>query len=144
MENYFQKVYDLEVICKQEAELKEMKKKLEVPLLTDKEYIPMIIKWICELSAENLKSDSFISDIKKVSIFIILYLYSPISLASRKMESGFRSLFAKELAYKSPSGVTNHLTNDLLFQHKQHPIGREIDRIYPEIIKRLKEKEIIP
>lgn len=144
MSGYFQKIDELERINKQESELGALKTKLAAPMLTDTSHIPMIIKWISEISPYCRKSGKDNSDFKKMAILIILYLYSPISLVRGKFETGYREIIAKELEYSSSSAVSNHLKSDLIFQYKKIPDFKErVETTYAEIIKRLKEKQLI-
>ena len=138
------KISKLKSVCAQETELLELKSELATPLLEDVQYIPMLAEWFCDLSNIGVELREIATRQKNEYLFIILLLYSPMTLAGEKLVNGLRNILAEMFGYKSPSGISNLLAGDMVFQYKcDKELRADVDRIYVEIIRRLQERKII-
>lgn len=142
--NCLDKISALRSTCEQGAKLSELKTELSTPLLTDTQYIPVIYDWFCELSVPHrIDREELTNPQKAEFLFIILAIYSPITLAGGKLMNGLRDKLAALLGYKSPSAVSNFIAADLYFHYTHTGHKESIDRIYEEIWKRLEERGIL-
>ena len=76
---------------------------------------------------------------RKKFIFIILYLYSPSSLAGDKMASGLRNELSKVLGIQAKSTISNN-SADLVFlyQYNYMNFRNDVEFIYNKILSWLK------
>ena len=98
MELDFNKIIRLKKIRIEKSELSEEENALTAPILKDKSLIHEIYKIFVELLNERgcpPNIDSVTQ--RKKFIFIILYLFSPSSLAGGKMTAGLRPELARVL-----------------------------------------------
>lgn len=102
MELDFNKIIRLKKIRIEKSELSEEENALTAPILRDKSLIHEIYKIFVELLNERgcpPNIDSVTQ--RKKFIFIILYLFSPSSLAGGKMTAGLRPELARVLGVQS-------------------------------------------
>ena len=70
-------------------------------------------------------------------VFIILYLYSPMTLAGGKMKAGLREKLGNVLGIKEKTVVSNNI-NGIVFSYQLYKYFRQdIERIFSEISVRL-------
>lgn len=140
----FSIISELKSLREQKSRLSEREYELSTPKLISLEYIPMIYEWFCELvgncgAPERRAGVRF----RKQFIFIVLFLYSPSTLAGGKIAKGIRDILADILGFKSPTGVSN-LCTDVTFLYNNYKDYRQsTDCLYTEIINRLKIKGLI-
>ena len=75
---------------------------------------------------------------RKKFIFIILFLYSPSTLAGGKMKNGLRNKLAEVLGVSAQTAISDN-RNNLVFSYQLYKYFRQdVDWIYGEILERLK------
>ena len=129
MELDFNKIIRLKKIRIEKSELSEEENALTTPILKDKSLIHEIYKIFVELLNERgcpPNIDSVTQ--RKKFIFIILYLFSPSSLAGGKMTAGLREEMSRVLG--------------VLYQNYGDFSG-DIEYLYTEIVNRLRIKGLI-
>lgn len=140
----FSIISELKSLREQKSRISERESELSVPKLTDLELIPEIYKWFCELvgncgASERRAGVRF----RKQFIYIIMFLYSPSTLAGGKITTGLRDILARLLGFKSPTGVSN-LCADVTFYYNNYKDYRaDIEYLYTEIVNRLRFKGLI-
>ena len=138
MELDFGKIARIKDIQERMSELSEEGKDLSSPLLTDIRLVGEIYD-IFSGMVENPAS----AEQRKKFIFIILYLFSPGTLAGGKMASGLRGAIANAIGVKSHSSVSNN-SADMLFIYRHYEYFRkEVGRIFTEVTRRTEEKGLI-
>lgn len=140
----FSIVSELKSIREQKLRLLEREQELSEPKLSDLELIPTIYKWFCELVGNcGLPERRAGLRFRKQFIFIILFLYSPSTLAGGKVAKGIRDILANILGLKAPTGISN-IHKDVTFLYYNCREDRQnIDYLYTEILNRLKIKGLI-
>lgn len=139
----FSTISELKFIREQKSILSEREQELSEPKLVDLTLIPMIY----ELFNEVLNEKDFSPRIdsphqRKKFIFIILFLYSPSTLAGGRVSSKIREELAN-VAACHPSYISHNIEN-VLFQFQQYKdFRKDIDYLYTEILNRLKIKGLI-
>lgn len=144
MELNFNKIVHLKKIRIEKSRLSEEENLLAMPILLDKNLICKIYDIFCELLQENGVKPSINSvSQRKKFIFIILYLFSPSTLAGGKMLCGLRDELAKVLKVQSKTTISDNC-NDIVFLYQNYAdFWKDINHFYPEIVNRLKNKGVI-
>lgn len=139
----FSAVSELKSIREQKSRLSERERELAKPLLSDLSLVPVIYEWFKEI----LANQDFPSRIdspyqRKKFIFIILFLFSPSTLAGGKMKVGLRDKIAEVTS--CTGSLISHNREDVTFFYQQYKSHRQdIDYLYTEILNRLKIKGLI-
>lgn len=133
----FSNIFELKSIREQKYRLSERESEIAKPVLTDLGMIDTLYEWFKEIALEGKELPKGNVSQRKKFIFIILYLYSPTTLAGGKMRAGLREKLAEVFPIKEKSVVSNN-TNNLVFSYQLYKYFRQdIERIYKEIILRL-------
>lgn len=120
MELDFNKIIRLKKIRIEKSELSEEENALTAPILKDKSLIHEIYKIFVELLNERgcpPNIDSVTQ--RKKFIFIILYLFSPSSLAGGKMTAGLRPELARVLGVQSECTISDNCA-DVVFLYQNY------------------------
>lgn len=139
----FSAVSELKSIREQKSRLSEREQELSKPLLSDISLVSVIYEWFKEL----LEKQDFPPRIdspyqRKKFIFIILFLFSPSTLAGGRVPNKIREELSKVVSCY-PSYISHNIEN-VLFTFKQYKEFRQdIDYFYTEILNRLKIKGLI-
>lgn len=133
----FSNIFELKSIREQKYRLSECESEIAKPVLTDLGMIDTLYEWFKEIALEGKELPKGNVSQRKKFIFIILYLYSPTTLAGGKMRAGLREKLAEVFPIKEKSVVSNN-TNNLVFSYQLYKYFRQdVERIYKEIILRL-------
>lgn len=140
----FSTISELKTIREQKSRLSERESELSAPLLTDLELIPEIYRWFAEILA-GMDFPPCLESVtqRKKFLFIILFLYSPSTLAGGKMLCGLRDKLCEVTNITSKSTISDNCA-DVVFMYQNYKnFRKDIDYLYTEIINRLKVKELI-
>lgn len=133
----FSNIFELKSIREQKYRLSERESEIAKPVLTDLGMIDTLYEWFKEIALEGKELPKGNVSQRKKFIFIILYLYSPTTLAGGKMRAGLREKLAEVFPIKEKSVVSNN-TNNLVFSYQLYKyFSQDVERIYKEIILRL-------
>ena len=90
----FSEIAEIKSIREQKSKLSEREKELTEPILTDLDMIGTLYRWFQEIISQ--KETFRLGNVtqRKKFIFIILFLYSPSTLAGGKMMNGLRNKLA--------------------------------------------------
>ena len=80
---------------------------------------------------------------RKKFIFIILYLFSPSSLAGGKMTAGLREEMSRVLGIQSKSTISDNCADVVFLYQNYGDFSGDIEYLYIEIVNRLKFKGLI-
>lgn len=144
MELNFDKIIRLKKIRIEKSELSEEENTLTTPLLTDKSLISEIYKIFVDLLNEQgcpPNIDSVTQ--RKKFIFIILYLYSPSSLAGGKTVCGVREEMSRVLGIHSKTTISDNCADVVFLYQNYGDFSADIEYLYTEILNRLKFKGLI-
>ena len=91
----FSEIAEIKSIREQKSKLSEREKELTEPILTDLDMIGTLYRWFQEIISQ--KETFRLGNVtqRKKFIFIILFLYSPSTLAGGKMMNGLRNKLAE-------------------------------------------------
>lgn len=139
----FSSIFELIAIREQKSRLTERENELMKPAVDDMNLVPVIFGWFCSITGESgaperMKGAAF----RQKFIFIILMLYSPSALAGGKMRIGLRNRITEVIG--GSGTLVSHSYSDLMFRYQMYRKFREeIDSIYDEITRRLRDREYI-
>ena len=117
---------------------------MTAPVLNDKSLIGEAYKIFAELLNDRgcpPNIDSVTQ--RKKFIFIILYLFSPSSLAGGKMASGLREEMSKVLGIQSKSTISDNCADVVFLYQNYGDFSGDIEYLYTEIVHRLRIKGLI-
>lgn len=139
----FSVISELKSIREQKSRLSERELELSEPVLYNYSLIREIYEWFKEILPGLTFPPRDNSPIqRKKFIFIILFLYSPSTLAGGKMKVGLRDKIAEITG--CTGSLISHNCEDVTFFYQQYKSHRQdIYCIYTEIINRLKSKGLI-
>lgn len=144
MELNFDKITRLKKIRIEKSKLSEEENNLTRPILSDKKLIYEIYKIFVDLQNERNCPPSLDSSTqRKKFIFIILYMFSPGTLAGGRIPKGLRKIFEEVFSNVNPCTISNNLKNVIfLYQHYKN-LRQDIEYLYSEILNRLKFEGLI-
>lgn len=141
MNNDFYIIYEIISIRKDIASLSLRESELTRPTLSDLNLIPTIYDWFLE-AAKTLPERNK-SILNKEFIFIVIFLYSPGTLAGEKMKNGLRSKIGDTLGIIGRSSISDKL-DTLVFHYRMYKYFRnDLNHIYSSIMKRINENTTI-
>ena len=144
MEFNFDKIIRIKKIRIEKSELSDEENKLTTPPLTDRNLIPEIYNAFRELLEERDCAPNIESVIqRKKFIFIILYLFSPSTLAGGKMTPGLRDDLAEVLGVHSKSTISDNCADVVFLYQNYADFSDDITCLYIRIMERLKAKGVI-
>ncbi len=144
MELNFDRIIRLKKIRIKKSELSEEENAISTPILSDKSLIYEIYKDSLRYSTKEIVPHaSKMSPKRKKFIFIILYLFSPSTLAGGKTVYGIRGEIAKVVGIQSESTISNNCEDVVFLYQNYGDFSEDIDYLYTEIINRLKFRGLI-
>lgn len=140
----FSIISELKTIREQKSRLSEIEQELSVPLLNDLSHILIIYEWFCDIQGNrNLPGRNENVHIRKKFIFLILFIYSPSTLAGGRMPVGLRDAIAETLGLKDITFISHNVETVVFMYQNYRDFRRDIEYLYTEIINRLKLKGLI-
>ena len=137
----FSEIAEIKSIREQKSKLSEREKELTEPILTDLDMIGMLYRWFQEIISQKEIFRSGNVTQRKKFIFIILFLYSPSTLAGGKMKNGLRDKLAEVLGVNAQTTRSNY-RNNLVFSYQLYKYFRQdVDWIYGEMMERIKPEK---
>lgn len=134
----FSEIAEIKSIREQKSKLSEREKELTEPTLTDLNMIETLYGWFQEIISQKEMFRLGNVTQRKKFIFIILFLYSPSTLAGGKMKNGLRNKLAEVLGVSAQTAISDN-RNNLVFSYQLYKYFRQgVDWIYGEMMKRLK------
>jgi hypothetical protein len=134
----FSEITEIKSIREQKSKLSEREKELTEPTLTDLDMIGTLYGWFQEIiSQKEMFRVGNVTQRKKF-IFIILFLYSPSTLAGGKMKNGLRNKLGEVLGINAQTVISDN-RNSLVCSYQLYKYFRQdVDWIYGEIMEKLK------
>lgn len=144
MELDFDRIIRLKKIRIKKSELSEEENAISMPILSDKSLIYEIYQIFAEILNER-DCPPCLENVtqRKKFIFIILYLFSPSTLAGGKTVYGIRGEIAKIVGIQSESTISNNCEDVVFLYQNYDDFSEDIEYLYTEIINRLKFKGLI-
>ena len=144
MELNFSKIIRIKKIRVEKSGLSEEECTLSRPILTDKSVISIIYSYFVDY-LNNRDCPPQVESViqRKKFIFIILYLYSPSTLAGGKMKAGLRDEISKVLGIQSMSTISNNCSDVVFLYQNYSDFSNDIAEIYSHIMNRMVSDGII-
>ena len=141
MELDFDRIVRIKRIRAKKSELSEEENLLSLPSVTDRRHISRIKDMFTEIISEwgTQVYGTTVSNRKKL-IFIILYLYSPSTLAGGKMPKNLREDINKALGIHSKSVVSNNFSDVIFLYEHYADFKNDVQQIYVKIVEKLENE----
>lgn len=140
----FNKIIRLKKIRIEKSELSEEENTLTSPILKDKSLVYEIYRIFVEVLNESVCPPNIDSVTqRKKFIFIILYLFSPSSLAGGKMTAGLREEISRVLGIQSKSTISDNCADVVFLYQNYGDFSGDIEYLYTKIVNRLRIKGLI-
>ena len=144
MTKEFSSIVELKSIREQKSRLTERENELASPELKELTLIPQIYEWFKEILATrdcppNLESVTQ----RKKFLFIVLFLFTPSTLAGGRLPNGVRAALAEVFPDISPCVISNNIADVPFIYQNYKDFRQDIDYLYTEIVKRLQDKGLI-
>lgn len=140
----FSTISELKTIREQKSRLSERESELSSPILSDLGLISELYKWFAEILS-NMDFPPCLESVtqRKKFLFIILFLYSPSTLAGGKMLCGLRDKLCEVTNITSKSTISDNCADVVFMYQNYKSFRKDIDYLYTEVLNRLKVKELI-
>lgn len=144
MELDFNRIERIRRIRKEKSALSEEETKLSVPTLVDRSQMLRVKEVIFDILKESgCPVQGSIAQIRRKFVFVVLYLYSPSTLAGGKMPDGLRESIASALGIQAKSSISNDFP-DTVFQYEHYTDFRsDVHYIYDRLIEQLRNEGVI-
>lgn len=144
MELDFDKIIRIRKIRSVKSDLSKEENALARPVLSDKKLIPEIHKVFTSLIVERGCKPATNTVIqRKKFIFIVLYLYSPSSLAGDKMAPGLRDELSNVLGVQAKSTISNNCANLVFLYLNYMDFRKDVELLCNKILSWLKSHGLI-
>lgn len=144
MTKEFSSIMELKAIREQKSRLSEREQELSSPVLTDLSLIPEIYGWFKEILAgmDCPPNPESVTQRKKF-LFIVLFLFSPSTLAGGKMAPGLRDWISDALGVCSKSTISDNCSDVVFLYQNYSGFRKDIEYLYRQILEKLKVKGLI-
>lgn len=138
----FSEIAEIKSIREQKSKLLEREKELTEPILTDLGMIETLYTWFKDVFQDlNLPGEVNSVSNRNKFIYIILYLYSPDTLAGRKMKNGLRSKLSEVLKVNAGTVISDNRNDSVFSYHLYKYFRKDVEKIYEEMMKRVESAE---
>lgn len=135
---FIKKIDEIQEVWTQKSEIVKKEKEASTPLLTDFSLIERLHTWFWQTREERPcapRGESVYQ--RKKFLFIILFLYSPATLAGGKMTKGLRDKLADVLDMQSRSAISDNCADVVFLYNHYKDFRNDVNTIYNQIIRRL-------
>lgn len=137
------KIEEIQEIRVQRSELERKETSLSAPLLIDFKLIGQLYTWFKEGLAERNCPSSVDSVLqRKKFLFIILYFYSPGTLAGGKMMKGLRDKLADVLEIHSRTTISDNCADVVFLYNRYKYFNNEVNDLFYFLADKLAERGI--
>lgn len=144
MVNDFSIIQQIKYIKEQKEELSRVEANISAPLLSNKSIIPDIYQIFKEiLSEQDFPPIPDSPPQRKKFMFVILFLYSPKTLAGYHSPRGLRKAIAKAIGLHDVTFISNNIETVSFLSRNDKHFKQDIEYLYSEVVYRLKIKGLI-
>ena len=126
-------------IRKLKAELSGEEAKISSPVLNDFS----LIDGIYDVFTRSVRNDRGAVILRKEFLFIVMYLYSPSTLAGGKMEKGLRGKIGEILGIYGKSVISDNVSTLMLTYNVYAYFRSDVEQIFREVMKWLRKIDAI-
>lgn len=144
MVNDFSIIEQIKLVKEKKEKLSRIEQNLSSPILTDKSLIPEVYELFKRvLSEQDFSPMPESPHQRKKFVFVILFLYSPKTLAGYHSPRGLRDAIAKAIGLRDVTFISNNIETVAFLSQNDKYFKEDIEYLYTEIINRLKFKGLI-
>lgn len=133
----FERIEHIKNLIRRRDELSAEIGALCSPRLTDTSLMPAIYSALVEITHLTGRRMTDTVMLRYKFLFIVLYLYSPYTLAGGRIPTGLRSEIGRVLGLRSDSVISDNCRNIVFMYRTYESFRRDIGYLYREIIARL-------
>lgn len=126
-------------IRKLKADLSGEETRLSSPVLDDFS----LIDGIYDVFTRSVRNDRGVVMLRKEFLFIVMYLYSPSTLAGGKMEKGLREKIGEVLGIYGKTVISDNVSTLMLTYNVYAYFRSDVGHIFREVIKWLRKIDAI-
>lgn len=133
----YSEIQEIRSVREQRRKLSEREAELTAPTLTDLDQIGRLYGWFQEIMAGRERPGR-VDDVsrRKKFIFLILFLYSPGTLAGGKMAKGVRDRVAGVFDI-SPVVISNNFNNAIFMYQRHRPFREDMEWLFAQVMRRI-------
>lgn len=144
MVNDFSIIEQIKLVKEKKEKLSRIEQNLSSPILTDKSLIPEIYELFKRvLSEQDFSPMPESPHQRKKFVFVILFLYSPKTLAGYHSPRGLRDAIAKAIGLRDVTFISNNIETVAFLSQNDKYFKGDIEYLYTEILNRLEIKGLI-
>lgn len=134
----FSEIAEIKSIREQKKRLSEREAELTEPILTDLGMIGQLWEWFKEI-VNNRDCPGRVDSVtqRKKFILIVLFLYSPSTLAGGKMKIGLRDEIAEVIGC-SGSLISHNYEDVMLHYQLYKPFRADVDQVFSEMVRKVR------
>lgn len=134
----FTKIEEIKSVRLKKTELANKEAMLSSPLLTDLALINHLYIWFIKACTKrNCPTRLGSVTQRKKFLFIILYLYSPATLAGGKMTVGLRDKLADVLDLHSRTAISDNCADIVFLYNRYKDFKEDVAIIYSQLLQQL-------
>lgn len=135
----FSEIAEIKSIREQKSRLSAREKELTEPTLTDLDMIRTLYDWFKEIWADRECPGRLESvNQRKKFIFIVLFLYSPSTLAGGRISNKIREVLSEVMGC-TPYYISHNVESVIFFYQQYKDFRQDVDWVFTEIMKRVKQ-----
>lgn len=137
----FSEIAEIKSIREQKSRLSAREKELTEPTLTDLN----MVRTLYDLFKETLSKRDCPGRVESVTqrkkfIFIVLFLYSPSTLAGGRISNKIRKVLSEVIGC-TPYYISHNVENVIFFYQQYKDFRQDVDYVFTEMMKRIKPED---
>lgn len=134
----FSEIAEIKLIREQKSRLSEREKELTEPTLTDLDMVKTLYELFKEsLAGRDCSGRAESTTQRKKFIFIVLFLFSPSTLAGGRISNKIRKVLSEVIGC-TPSYISHNVENVIFFYQQYKDFRQDVDWVFTEMMKRIK------
>ena len=131
----FQEISELKYVKFVKRDAIEKEALLSKPKFSDMSLIPLLYDEFRRIVADDKSQSKQSGRLKKQFVFIILYLYSPATLAGGKIRTGVRNELQKLFRYKSPTAISNIGASAAFWYSQYRHFRKQVESVFIRLME---------
>lgn len=140
----FEKMLTLKDLRDKSIELSHTMEELSRPILDDLSLLPIIFDVFCNW-LEKKPTPPVANSVyqRKKFLLVIMYLYSPRTLAGGKMRLGLRDELSRILGLNAKTPISDNCSDVMTLYKTYRDFRKDVDLIYDAVIRKLQEMNLV-
>lgn len=140
----FIKVMTLKDLRDKSTELAHTMEELSKPILDDLNLLPIIYEVFCNCMEKRFDAPAANSVYqRKKFLLVVMYLYSPRTLAGGKMRLGLRDELSRLLGLNAKTPISDNCSDVVTLYKTYRDFRRDVDLIYDAVVRKLQDMNLV-